>query len=115
MLRKLPLEDGRVADRLFARIEARLAAIPIGEELALALAAARAATTHLLQASTDDQAAAATAYLRLLGDVVGGWLVGECAAMAEGHRHLAGYWARRVLPHVPALRAEVEAGARDIR
>ncbi len=111
VLRKLPMEDGQVAARLFARIEARLPAVPIGAELAPALAAARAATAHLLQASPDDQAAAATAYLRLMGDVVGGWLLGECAAISEGHRRLAGYWAQRVLPHAAALRAEVEAGA----
>ncbi|HWL68078.1 MAG TPA: acyl-CoA dehydrogenase [Geminicoccus sp.] len=112
--RKLPMEDGQVAERLFARIEARLAELPDGAELAPALATARAATAHLLQASADDQAAGATAYLRLLGDLVGGWLLGECAARSADHRRLAGYWVRRVLPHGPALCAAVEAGARDI-
>ncbi|WP_027135517.1 acyl-CoA dehydrogenase [Geminicoccus roseus] len=115
VLRKLPLEDGKVAHRLFARIRARLPALATGTELGLALDQAEQATGHLLEAGADDQAAAAVAYLRLMGDLIGGWLLAECAALSGGeHGRLARYWATRVLPLAGARLAEIRAGAEDI-
>ena len=107
--RKLPLEDGEVAGRLFARIEARLARLADADRLATALATSRAVTTDLLAAKPDDRAAAASEYLTLLGELVGGWLLAELA-LQSGDAIPARFWTTHILPRASGRAEAIEVG-----
>ena len=82
--RKIGREDGRVVSDLLDRI-AKTAADsrgPIGDHLATAVAAVRDTTEWLIErlaTSRDDALAGATAYLSIMGDLVGGWLLARAA------------------------------------
>jgi len=98
----------------------------VGLRLEAALDAAASATAWLIERRTKsmpDALAGATAYLKLLGDVVGGWMLakgalaasGEAdAAWGESKRALARVFAESVLAQVPGAAAGVMLGAADL-
>ena len=98
----------------------------VGLRLEAALDAAAGATAWLVERrakAMPDALSGATAYLKLLGDVVGGWMLakgalaaaGETdAAWAESKRALARVFAEAVLAQVPGAAAGVMLGAADL-
>jgi hypothetical protein len=103
----------------------------IGSQLEAGLAAAQAASGYLIERrghAQPDALAGATPYLRLMGDVVGGWMLGK-QALAASKNIAAGvgdeaYWRTRiglarvfshqVLAQAPGLAQAVTQGAVDL-
>jgi len=140
MGRKLALGKGAAVRELVADIFPTAAALKsaddawlhtIGAELEAGLAAVQAATGWLIERrghAQPDALAGATPYLKLLGDVVGGWMLGKQALAAA--RHLADgdgptdYWrtriglarvfAEQILAQAPGLAQAVTQGSVDL-
>ena len=133
--RKLSQDGGEAARALVAEMKDTLAALPrlyAGkpvERLANAIEAVEDATLWLLDAKADparaaDVLAGADAYLRLMGDVVGGWLLAKGALAArdildagegdptwlEGRIALYEVYAANVLGHASSRLAAVGQG-----
>ena len=105
--RKLGLADGEGARALIAEMRTDAAVLldhaderlrPIGQRLEPAVGAAEAATAWITERrGQPDGLAGATAYLKLMGDVIGGWLLGRGAlAAAEGRAGDEAYGAARI-------------------
>ena len=126
--RKLPMRAGGVVADQLAAVEATVAQLdgdlaPIGERLADAVAAGREATDWLLANGLEqprDALAGATPYLRMLGTLLGGWLLARQALAARGAGSddyhaakvvTARYYAEQVLPSVRGLLPAVTAGS----
>ena len=124
--RKLGLAGGAAIAALLDEMAAtagELAGDPLGDIGARLLAGVEAATTCTawLQAhkGTPDALAGATAYLGLLGDVVGGWMHAKAALAAAGSSEpwlrgkvgLARFYAEQVLAQAPGKAASVMQGA----
>ena len=133
--RKLSMDGGESAKALIAEMKATLAQIdrlytgkPV-ERFATAIEAVEDATLWLLDAKSDparaaDVLAGADAYLKLMGDVVGGWMLakGALAAKAkldandgdavwlQGKLDLYEVYAANVLGHVSSRLAAVGQG-----
>ncbi|QYF87944.1 acyl-CoA dehydrogenase [Brevundimonas sp. PAMC22021] len=133
--RKLSMDGGQAARDLIADMTATLAELsrvysgkPV-ERFATAIEAVEDATLWLLDRKTDPAAAAdvlagADAYLKLLGDVAGGWLLAKGALLAkarldandgdpvwlEGKMDLYEVYAANVLGHVSSRLAAVGQG-----
>ncbi|MDQ2860060.1 MAG: acyl-CoA dehydrogenase, partial [Pseudomonadota bacterium] len=140
MGRKLALGKGQAVRELVADIFPTAAALKsaddawlhtIGARLEAGLAAVQSATGWLIERrghAQPDALAGATPYLKLLGDVVGGWMLGKQALAAA--RHLAAgdgpedYWrtqiglarvfAEQILSQSPGLTQAVTQGAVDL-
>jgi len=140
MGRKLALGKGAAVRELVADIFPTAAALKsaddawlhtIGARLEAGLAAVQSATGWLIERrghAQPDALAGATPYLKLLGDVIGGWMLGKQALAAA--RHLAAgegpedYWrtriglarvfAEQVLSQSPGLTQAVTQGAVDL-
>jgi alkylation response protein AidB-like acyl-CoA dehydrogenase len=130
--RKLALESGEALRDLLADMKATAAALAAhGNEglrrLAPRLASAGQAVENTSAWLTErqgrpDMFAGATAYLKLLGDTIGGWMLAKSAlagtaqgdAYGTGKAGLARLYAESVLAQAPALAAAVEIGARDL-
>ena len=134
--RKLSQDGGQAARDLIADFKATLARLPRlysgkpVERLANAIEAVEDATMWLLDAKADparaaDVLAAADAYLKLLGDVTGGWMLARAAlearatldageggdpAWLEGKITLYEVYAANVLGHVSSRLAAVGQG-----
>jgi alkylation response protein AidB-like acyl-CoA dehydrogenase len=140
MGRKLALGKGAAVRELVSDIVPTAAALKsaedgwlhtIGSQLEAGLAAAQAASGWLIERrghAQPDALAGATPYLRLLGDVVGGWMLGK-QALAASKNIAAGvgdtaYWrtriglarvyAQQVLAQAPGLAQAVTQGAVDL-
>jgi alkylation response protein AidB-like acyl-CoA dehydrogenase len=130
--RKLGLENGEGVRALIADLRAGAAGLidhvderltPIGQRLDAAIDAAEAATAWIAERrGQPDALAGATAYLKLMGDVVGGWLLGKGAiAAAEGRAGdeaygtarigLAAHYAETVLALAPGQTPGITTGA----
>jgi alkylation response protein AidB-like acyl-CoA dehydrogenase len=95
----------------------------VADRLAAALAALEEATAFILDAAHEDKRdalAGATPYLKLAGDVVGGMLLAQGIARAEGkgdvahtqsQEALTGFYAETVLAAAPGLLANITVGA----
>ncbi|KSB90932.1 acyl-CoA dehydrogenase [Caulobacter vibrioides] len=126
--RKLGLADGQAVadlmDDIRDTIEALKAAdaslTPVAGRLEAALNAAASATAWLVDRrarAMPDALSGATAYLKLLGDTVGGWMLakGALAPEAEALRgQLLRIYAESVLAQVPGQLAAVTLGAEDL-
>ena len=126
--RKLGLADGQAVadlmDDIRDTIEALKAAdaslTPVAGRLEAALNAAASATAWLVERrarAMPDALSGATAYLKLLGDTVGGWMLakGALAPEAEALRgQLLRVYAESVLAQVPGQLAAVTLGDADI-
>ncbi len=140
MGRKLALGKGRAVRELVDDIFPTAAALKsaddawlhtVGAHLESGLAAVQSATGWLIERrghAQPDALAGATPYLKLLGDVVGGWLLGKAAleasrrlAAGEGPQDyyrtrigLARVFAEQVLAQAPGLTQAVTQGSVDL-
>jgi len=95
---------------------------PVGRRLAAGVAALERATDWLVAADNIAALAAATPYLKLAGDVVGGWILGRQALAAAGSDDpwlqskgaLARLYASQVLALVPGVADGLCEGADDL-
>ena len=127
--RKLSMAEGSVMDELCAEMAMTAEAlterrdlVEAGRRLAEGVRALEAATDWLLSHRGADSLAGATPYLKLAGDVVGGFVLARQALAAADSdeawlkakpallRHYAGH----VLAAAPGLAAAVTAGAEDL-
>jgi hypothetical protein len=113
--RKLGLENGKAARDLL--IEMRSTSIEdtkILGPLHNAIAACERATDWMLaNRGTPDALAAATTYLKLMGDTAGGWMLAK-GANSEPRTALARFYAAQILSPVAGLADAIEAGAADL-
>ena len=127
--RKIPMENGAVMDALCAEMHgtaAELKASPalagVGERLDAGLVALERATDWLLENKGPDALAAATPYLKLAGDVIGGWMLARQALATAGGTDdwsrsktaLARLYAGQVLAQAPGVAEGVMDGAGDL-
>ena len=131
--RKLGLADGAGIAALIADIEATAEALVdsgdaeldgIGARLDHAAEAFQAATAWLAERRNGpDGLAGATPYLKLAGDVIGGWLLAKGALAASGEvgsaedrrrRLFAGHYAETLLAQAPGHVAAITAGAQAL-
>ncbi|PVM75733.1 acyl-CoA dehydrogenase [Caulobacter radicis] len=126
--RKLGLADGQAVADLMEDIRDTIEALkaadasltPVAGRLEAALNAAVSATAWLVERrarAMPDALSGATAYLKLLGDTVGGWMLakGALAPEAEALRgQLLRVYAESVLAQVPGQLAAVTLGDADI-
>ena len=131
--RKLALGDGAGLAALIAEIRATAGALgdtgddgldAIGHRLSNAAGALEAATGWLsARRGGPDALAGATPFLKLAGDVIGGWLLakgalaaarGEDAGEALRRRLFAAHYGETLLAQAPGLVASVTAGAHDL-
>jgi len=140
MGRKLALGKGAAVRELVSDIVPTAAALKsaedgwlhsVGTHLEAGLAAAQAATGWLIERrghAQPDALAGATPYLKLMGDVIGGWMLGQQALIAsqkiaagEGDTAyyktrigLARVFAHQVLAQAPGLAQAVTQGSVDL-
>ncbi|MDG2531672.1 acyl-CoA dehydrogenase [Caulobacter endophyticus] len=126
--RKLGLADGQAVADLMDDIRDTIEALkgadasltPVAGRLEAALNAAASATAWLVERrarAMPDALSGATAYLKLLGDTVGGWMLakGALAPEAEALRgQLLRVYAESVLAQVPGQLAAVTLGDADL-
>jgi alkylation response protein AidB-like acyl-CoA dehydrogenase len=127
--RKVPMADGGVMKSLCAEIALTAEALTeapelavIGRRLAAGVAALERATDWVLAHGGPDRLAAATPYLKLAGDVIGGAMLGRQALVAagsddpwlQGKAALARLYAGQVLSQAPGLADGLEDGAADL-
>ena len=94
----------------------------VGRRLAAGVAALERATDWVLANGGPQVAAAATPYLKLAGDVIGGWMLARQGIAAEGSDDpwlkgkvaLARLFASQVLAQAPGLADSVCEGAADL-
>jgi len=127
--RKLALANGAAVAALIADMRETAVALRAGklDSLAMPLEAGvetleRATRTMLVKKGTVDALAAASPYLRLAGDVVGGWMHAKSALAAKradaGYGQtkmaLAEFYAAHVLAQAPGQFAAIESGAAQL-
>ena len=126
--RKAPMEGGGVMDALCAEMHATVAELKVssalesaGLRLEAGVAALERATDWVLNNRGPNALSGATAYLKLAGDVIGGWMLARQAlATAQGaddwsksKSALARVYASQVLAQAPGLADGVVEGAED--
>ena len=132
--RKLPMKNGEVVGEVLDEIGDTVKALTnahdkrletLAQDLKTALDHARAATKFMLEGSAhsrDDVLAGATAYTRMMGIMLGGWLLARKAfaahvgkefdaAFVKARIETALFYAEQVLPEVAALSEAAQAGA----
>lgn len=121
--RKLAIADGRSVRDLLVELRGDLETVPGELRLALreALEGLEQATRYLRTAGEEHKGAAASAYLRLFGHTLGGFLLarGARAVLAGAESGsawpgLARFWCAHVLPETRGLVASVLAGAEGL-
>ena len=107
--RKLSMAGGAAMRSLIAEMRADAE----GQARLLAgIAAVEEAAAWLSERKGDpDALAGATPFLKLCGDVVGGWLLARMAAADEGYARLYSFYAEQVLAGAPGLVPAVTQGA----
>ena len=132
--RKLGMKGGEGVRSLLADIAATAGTLTgelagVGARLSAGVEAAEAATARLAEhRGSADALAGATAYLGLMGDVVGGWMLAKGAAAAlarieagdedpfwRGKLGLARVYAEQVLALAPGKLDAVTAGGADLK
>ena len=110
--RKLGLENGKaVRDLLIEMRSAAIADKPLSATLHEAIAACERATDWMLaNKGTANALGAATAYLKLMGDTVGGFLLAK-GADSGARQALARFYAAQVLKPALGLADTIETGA----
>ena len=125
VLRKIPLDDGRIFDDLMRRIATAAGMTDAYEAVQRSTAALRLA---MAEGRTNDALSGATPYLRMLGTLVGDWLLQRSAAIAsaqlaagEGDAEylrqrvaVAAFYRSRLLPIVLGLEASASRGHGDL-
>jgi alkylation response protein AidB-like acyl-CoA dehydrogenase len=114
--RKLGLENGKgMRDLLIEMRSAQFADKSLTASLHAAVAACERATDWMIaHRGSADSLGAATNYLKLMGDTVGGWMLAK-GADDKGRTALARFYAVQVLKPVIGLADAIEAGAADLQ
>ncbi|MBS0489159.1 MULTISPECIES: acyl-CoA dehydrogenase [unclassified Phenylobacterium] len=127
--RKVAMQDGAVMDALCAEMHETVQALQgdpalggVAAYLEAGVAALERATDWVLQNKGPNALAGATPYLKLAGDVVGGWMLARQAQAVAGgddgwsksKAALARVFASQVLAQAPGLAAGVMEGADDL-
>jgi alkylation response protein AidB-like acyl-CoA dehydrogenase len=127
--RKIGMAEGAVMRDLIAEMGETAGTLsatpglqPLGVRLEAGLAALERATDWLLAHRGPDSLAGATPYLRLAGDVIGGWVLGKQAlavsagedAWSQSKSALARVYAAQVLAQAPGLADAVTEGGADL-
>jgi alkylation response protein AidB-like acyl-CoA dehydrogenase len=125
--RKVSMQDGAVMDALCAEMHATAETLDgelaaVGSRLEAGVAALERATDWVLQNKGPNALAAATPYLKLAGDVIGGWMLAKQAqAVADGaddwsrsKAALARVFASQVLAQAPGLAEGLMENADDL-
>jgi len=127
--RKLGMQDGAVMDALCAEmnetvreLKAAAGLEQVGERLDAGVAALERATDWMLAHKGPDALSGATAYLKLAGDVIGGWMLGRQAllvadgddAWSKSKAALARVYAGQILAQAPGLADGVMDGGADL-
>jgi hypothetical protein len=127
--RKVPMLEGEVMRALCGELALTAESLTetpelagVGRRLAAGLAALESATDWLLANGGSDRLAAATPYLKLAGDVIGGAMLGRQALAAAGSEDpwlkgkaaLARVYAGQVLSLAPGLAEGLTDGAADL-
>ncbi len=115
--RKLAQDDGRLPWLLLEELRAEVPRLPEAPALERALATLETATRTVQAAPEEVRAAASTPYLRLIGQVLGAFLLGRGAASAQAPPYwglLHRFYLRHLLPPALALGEVVAAGADDL-
>ncbi len=127
--RKLSMQDGAVMDALCAEMHATAEVLKgsaglesVGDRLDAGVAALERATDWMLGHKGPDALSGATAYLRLAGDVIGGWMLGQQALevagaaddWSKGRAALARVYAAQVLAQASGVADGVMAGGADL-
>jgi alkylation response protein AidB-like acyl-CoA dehydrogenase len=127
--RKVPMAEGGVMRGLCAELALTAESLTetpaltgVGRKLAAGVAALESATDWLLAHGGPDRLAAATPYLKLAGDVIGGAMLGRQALAAEGSDDpwlkgksaLARIYASQVLSLAPGIAEALTDGAADL-
>ena len=117
--RKLAVGGGAAMRALASDIRGTIAKMEgrPAQRLEAGVAALEAATAWVLaHQGSDDVLAGACAYLKLAGDVAGGWMLAKGALAGGGHRDtLLAIYAEQVLAGAPALTEAAMAGAAGLR
>ena len=127
--RKLAMQDGGVMDALCAEMNETVILLNtkpdlqvVGDRLGLGVTALEQATDWMLAHKGPDALSGATTYLKLAGDVIGGWMLAKQAlATADGDDDwsksksgLARVYAGQVLAQAPGLADGVMQGGADL-
>jgi hypothetical protein len=127
--RKVPMQGGQVMRDLIAEIASTAGTLDrtaglesVGARLSAGAAALERATNWVLGNGGPPALAAATPYLKLAGDVVGGWMLGKQALAAadsddpwlQSKGALARLYASQVLAQAGGLADGVCAGPEDL-
>ncbi len=134
VLRKLPLKGGEVVSGFLAHMGSLSADLEaaggdyagLAEALTEALAQLQQGTTWMLEnmSEPNEALAGATPFLRLFGNVIGGWVLAKSALAALNGDYedslvqeklvSARFFAEQVLPLSSGLRASATSGSRDL-
>ena len=127
--RKLAMQDGGVMDALCAEMQQTVQVLAatqgleiVGTRLDAGVAALERATDWILAHKGPDALSGATAYLKLAGDVIGGWMLAKQALEVAGSDDdwskskavLARVFAGQVLAQAPGLADGVMDGGADL-
>ena len=127
--RKLAMQDGGVMDALCAEMQQTVQILAgtsgleiVGTRLDAGVAALERATDWMLSHKGPDALSGATAYLKLAGDVIGGWMLAKQALEVAGSDDdwskskavLARVFAGQVLAQAPGLADGVMDGGADL-
>ena len=127
--RKLAMQDGGVMDALCAEMQQTVQVLAatrgleiVGARLDAGVAALERATDWMLAHKGPDALSGATAYLKLAGDVIGGWMLAKQALEVAGADDdwskskavLARVFAGQVLAQAPGLADGVMDGGADL-
>jgi alkylation response protein AidB-like acyl-CoA dehydrogenase len=117
--RKLGMNDGAAMKQLIADIRADMGRLGgKGAQLGAGVHALETATAWMLEhRGTEDAFASASTYLKLAGDVVGGWMLarGALADPTSARPTLFRLYSEQVLVGAPALGEALKSGAEGLR
>ncbi|HEY5336896.1 MAG TPA: acyl-CoA dehydrogenase [Rhizomicrobium sp.] len=119
--RKLGLGNGAAVRALIVEMRATAVDAIIKKTFVTAVAAAeRASDWMIAQRGGVDSLGAATTYLKLMGDVIGGWMLAKSATLAvgdvaQGKFAIARFYAAQVLTQAPGLADAIEQGAAELQ
>jgi alkylation response protein AidB-like acyl-CoA dehydrogenase len=110
--RKLAMGDGQAVRDL---VEDMRVTPGLSERMRAGIEAVETATAWMLEKRGSPEAlAGAVPYLKLMGDVTGGWMLAKAAAADPARARLARLYGEHVLAGAPALVAAVQAGVGDL-
>jgi len=125
-LRKVVADKGTAAQNWFADVQKAIDDLktdnelgPLRDALENGLDALRSATIWMLDAGSkaafDDIAAINVPYLKLFGNVAGGWMLARAAAKSKDHHTNALFFATHIMPQCTGLKETVVNGTAAVK